>query len=113
MEELKILQKTYDMIQYGTICLRQFPKSEKYALATDIKESMYALLRLIIIANKRYYKKTTLQDIDVELDTLRTLIRLAADNEFKFIPLRKYEIWSKMLAEIGRMLGGWMKSIKQ
>ena len=112
MEELKILQKTYDMILYGNICLRQFPKSEKYALANDIKDSMYALLRLIITANKRYYKKTTLQDIDVELDTLRTLIRLSADKEFQFLPLRKYENWSKMLAEIGKMLGGWMKAIK-
>jgi len=112
LEELKILQKTYDMILYGNICLRQFPKSEKYALANDIKDSMYALLRLIITANKRYYKKTTLQDIDVELDTLRTLIRLSADKEFQFLPLRKYENWSKMLAEIGKMLGGWMKAIK-
>lgn len=48
MEDLKILQKTYDMILYGNICLRQFPKAEKYALASDIKESMYALLKLII-----------------------------------------------------------------
>lgn len=60
MEELKILQKTYDMIQYGYICLRQFPKSEKYTLAAEIKQSMYRLLKLIITANKRYYKKTTL-----------------------------------------------------
>ena len=113
MEDLKILQKTYDMILYGNICLRQFPKAEKYALASDIKESMYALLKLIITANKRYYKKTTLQDLDVELDTLRTLIRLSADSEFKFLTLKKYENWSKMLVEIGKMLGGWMKAIKQ
>jgi len=113
LEDLKILQKTYDMILYGNICLRQFPKAEKYALASDIKESMYALLKLIITANKRYYKKTTLQDLDIELDTLRTLIRLSADKEFMFLPLRKYENWSRMLSEIGKMIGGWMKAVKQ
>lgn len=113
MEDLKILQKTYDMIIYGNICLRQFPKSERYALASDIKQSMYTLLRLIIAANKRYYKKTSLQEIDVELEALRTLIRLSADSEFKFLTLKKYENWSRMLAEIGKMLGGWMKAIKQ
>lgn len=113
MEDLKILQKTYDMILYGNICLRQFPKSEKYALASDIKQSMYTLLRLIITANKRYYKKTTLQDLDVELDTLRTLIRLSADSELRFLTLKKYENWSRMLNEIGKMLGGWIKAIKQ
>jgi len=113
MEEFKILQKTYDMILYGTQCLKQFPKSEKYALASDIKHSMYSLLRLIITANKRYHKKTTLQEIDVELDTLRTFIRLAADTKLQYLPLRKYENWSKLLNEIGKMHGGWIKAMNR
>jgi four helix bundle protein len=113
MEEFKMLQKTYDMIIYGNICLKQFPKSEKYALASDIKRAMYSLLKLIIETNKKYYKKTTLQQIDVELDTLRTFIRLAADPSLKYLPLNKYENWAKLLNEIGRMLGGWIKSTKE
>lgn len=113
MEDLKILQKTYDMILYANQCLKQFPRSERYALAADIKKSMYKLLRLIITANKRYYKKTTLQDIDIELSVLRAYIRLAADPNLKYLSIRKYEIWSKQLNEIGRMLGGWMKAMKK
>ena len=113
MSEFKILQKTYDMIVYGNLCLKQFPKSEKFTLAADIKKSMYNLLRLLIEANKKYYKKTTVQQIDVELDTLRAFIRLASDPQLKYLPVRKYENWSKMLNELGRMLGGWIKSIKQ
>lgn len=108
-EDLKILQKTYDMIQYGYIALRQYPKSEKHTLAAETKRSMYELLKLIIRANRRYYKKTTLQDIDIELDHLRYLIRLGHD--LGFLPFKKYEIWSKRLDELGKMLGGWMKSI--
>ena len=110
-EELKILQKTYDMIQYAYICLRQFPKSEKFALAGEIKKVMSSLLRLIIQANKRYFKKTTLQDIDVELQTLKMYVRLSKDLEF--LPIKKYEVWSRHLDEIGKMLGGWIKSQKQ
>lgn len=111
-EELKILQKTYDMILYGNICLRQFPKHEKHVMAADIRQSMYRLLELIVRANKKYHKKTTLQDIDVELEVLRTYIRLASDQELKYLPIKKYENWAKMLNEIGRMLGGWMKAFK-
>ena len=37
MEDLKIRQKTEDMIKYGYICLRQFPKSEKHTLAAQVK----------------------------------------------------------------------------
>ncbi|KYD24628.1 MULTISPECIES: diversity-generating retroelement protein Avd [Anoxybacillaceae] len=108
-EDLKILQKTYDMIQYGYVALRQYPKSEKHTLAAETKRSMYELLKLTIRANRRYYKKTTLQDIDIELDHLRYLIRLG--HELGFLPFKKYEIWSKRLDELGRMLGGWMKSL--
>lgn len=111
MDDLIILQKCYDMIQYGYICLRQYPKSEKHTLAAETKVCMLNLLKLIIQANKRYYKKTTLQDIDVELETLRHYTRLA--QSLNFLPIKKYENWIKMISEIGRLLGGWMRSIKQ
>lgn len=101
------------MILYGNECLKQFPKSEKYAMAAEIKQSMYRLLRLVIEANKKYHKKTTAQQIDVELDILRTFIRLASDRNLKYLPFKKYENWAKMLSEIGRMLGGWIKSMNQ
>ncbi|WJQ12742.1 diversity-generating retroelement protein Avd [Geobacillus stearothermophilus] len=110
-EDLKVLQKCYDMILYGYTALRQYPKSEKHTLAAETKRSMYELLKLIIRANKRYYKKTTLQDIDIELDNLRYLVRLG--NGLGFLPFKKYENWSRLLDELGRMIGGWMKSTKQ
>jgi len=109
-EELKVLQKTYDMIQYGYICLRQYPKSEKHTLAAETKRAMFKLLETIIMANKRYYKKNAIQEADVQLEILRYYIRLAKD--LGFLPIRKYENWAKMLSEIGRMIGGWLKSAR-
>lgn len=95
-------------MRYGFICLRQFPKSEKFILSADIRKSMYLLLRLTIIASKKYHKKTTIQDLDIELAMLRQMIRVAY--ELKYIDIKKYEAWSRQLAEIGRMIGGWLKS---
>lgn len=110
---LMIQQKVEDMILYGNQALMNFPRAERYAMAADIKRSMYTLYRLIITANKKYYKKTTLQDADVELAVLRGFIRLAANRETRYLPMNKYENWAKMLDEIGRMLGGWIKATKQ
>ena len=110
MEDLQILQKTYDMILYSQNALQQFPKHEKHVLATEIRQTMNNLLTLIITANKKYYKKTTLQEIDVELEKLRFFVRLSKD--MKYIDIKKYEVWSRLLTEIGRMLGGWMKTFK-
>lgn len=105
---MKILQRANDMIEYGYKALRQYPKSERHTLAADTKLCMYNVLKLIIRANKRYFKKTTLQDLDIEIDTLRHLIRLG--QSLGFLPFKKYEVWSKQINEIGRMLGGWIKS---
>ncbi len=108
-EELKILQKVFDMMEYGYLALAQFPKSEKYALATDIKHCMDIMLERCIEAQKKYYKKTTLQEFDVEITKLKAYLRLSYN--LGFLPLKKYEVWSEKVVEIGKMLGGWLKTV--
>ncbi len=108
MEELKILQKTFDMMDYAYMALAQFPKSEKFAICADIKRCMDTIMERIIESNKKYYKKTTLQELDVEVEKLKTYIRLSY--KLGFLPPKKYEIWSGLVVEIGKMVGGWIKS---
>jgi four helix bundle protein len=111
LTDLKIRQKCEDLIIYGYGALRQFPKSERHVLSQEIRATMLAILRLIIVANRRYFKKTTMQELDAELDILRSQIRIAM--ELQFLPFQKYEVWSRHVDEIGRMVGGWMKSLGQ
>lgn len=111
MEELKILQKTFDMMNYAYPALAQYPKGEKFALVADIKRCMDVILERIIEANKKYYKKTTLQDLDVEVEKLKAYIRLSYN--LGFLPSKKYEMWSGLVVEIGRMVGGWIKSVNK
>jgi len=108
-EDLKILQKIFDMIEYGYLALAQFPKSEKFALVTDIKHIMDSMLERCIEAQKKYYKKNTLQELDVDIMKLRAYIRLS--HKLGFLPMKKYEIWSAQVVEIGKMLGGWLKTV--
>ncbi|MCD6526987.1 MAG: diversity-generating retroelement protein Avd [Desulfuromonas sp.] len=111
MSDLAVKQKAEDMIAYGYVALRQFPKSERHVLSQEIRQSLWRLLRLIVVCNRRYYKKTTLQDLDAELDLLRSQVRMA--QSLGYLPFKKYEVWSRMLDEIGRMVGGWIKSVRQ
>lgn len=108
MEELKILQKSFDMMKYAYSALAQFPKSEKFALVVDIKRCMDLILERIIEGNKKYYKKTTLQELDVEINKLKAYVRLSYI--LGFLLTKKYEIWSDMVVELGKMVGGWIKS---
>src|SRR5690554_2503288 len=98
------------MIHYGYSAMRNFPKSEKHVLCAEIRQAMYGLLRLVIVVNRRYHKKTTIQDLDAQLDLLRSLVRIS--HELGFLPFKQYEKWAKMNAEIGRMIGGWLSSAR-
>ena len=109
-QDLQIRLKTEEMMKYGYIAMRNFPKQEKHVLCAEIRRTMLNLLRLIIICNKRYHKKTTMQDLDAELDLLRSQVRLSM--ELKYLSMRQYEIWARQVNEIGRMIGGWFNSIK-
>ena len=66
-KDLLIQQRIYDMILYGYPALEQMPKSQKFSLAQDIKHCMDRIMRLTITANKKYTKRTTLQELDVEI----------------------------------------------
>lgn len=97
-------------MDYGHAALQQFPKSQRYVLAARIDSSMVAALELILRANLRHHKKTTLADLDTELHVLRHLVRLA--HRRRYIDTRRYENWARHLDEVGRLVGGWIKWAK-
>lgn len=99
--------KLNELIRYTHIALEQFPKREKYQLCADIKNSLYTATRLTIQMERRYYKKTTLQDIDVEIDFLRTLVRLSY--QLGYISTGHLQAWMEQVDEAGKILGGLIK----
>lgn len=78
---------------------------------SDYKKCLFQFLIYIITAQKKYYKKTTLQDADVQLEPLRLFNDLSYD--MRFIDEKRYQLISERLNEIGRLLGGWIKSQKE
>lgn len=107
--DLIIRQKCEAMILYGHVAVTHFPRNERHVLGAQIRNCLWSLLRLIVVCNKRYHKKTTLQEIDAELDLLRSMIRLARD--MGYLAFRRYEHWARLNDEIGRLLGGWIKAM--
>jgi len=107
---LVIEEKCRGMLLYGYQAITHFPKSERHVLGAEIRISMLSLQRLIVTAFKRYHKKTTLTDLDIELAVLKRQVRLAKD--LRYLNIKKYQIWIEQLVELGRMIGGWIKSVK-
>lgn len=107
--ELEIQQKVEDMMLYGYPLLNKFPKAEKFSLAQDIRLCMNEMLRLTIAVDKKKTKLTALEKLDIENAALQSLIRLSKD--LKYISLHTYSVWSGKLVEIGKMIGGLLKSV--
>jgi hypothetical protein len=107
MEELLIKKKHADMILYAHQAMAHFPKSERFTLCADIKRNMTKALELMVRANITKNRLQLLFDLDVELKLLLEYVRLA--HSLKFLPAQKYEIWSRMIVELGRMCGGLIK----
>lgn len=106
--DLQILIKIEKLDQYTRIALRQFPKYEKFILAADIRQTIIDIKRNTIRAGKKYHKKTTLQDLDIDIEILRTYIR--ESYAMHYIDEHKLGVWMDHVDEIGRMVGGWLKN---
>ncbi len=114
MESNLLIYKKYsDVYFYAYNLLEKYPKIEKFALVTDIKNSMNSTLKNIFYAQKvsdakkMYY----LNLIDAELLFQRFAIRLSYTR--KYISGNNYKTWSLKIAEIGRMLGGWIRACQK
>ena len=69
---------------------------------------MTELKRYAIRAGKRYYKKTTLQDLDIEVEIMRSYIR--ESNMLGYIDEGRLGVWIGKVDEIGNIVGGWLKN---
>ncbi|NCC27868.1 MAG: four helix bundle protein [Gammaproteobacteria bacterium] len=102
--------------------LNHFPRHEKYALAQQIRNALYDVYALIVEAQKRYHKKTTLTNLDIRHEQLRMFVNLAHSlGYFQYRDgqpsveypeeeaVRRHLVLSRMIDELGRMIGGWLK----
>ena len=106
-----MLQTKFEEIQWYTHeALFQFPKKERYLLCAEIQNAVAETMHHIIRMKKKYYKKTTLQDIDVEIDYLRVLVRHA--HQAGYISIGKRGEWIEHLNEAGKIVGGLQKAFR-
>ncbi len=80
-------------------------------MARKCEALIIEILELLFEANAaRQERFVLLKKIDLKLKILKTIIRLSFD--CRAIDQKKYLYLEKALQEIGKMLGGWIKSLK-
>ncbi|OGY45862.1 MAG: hypothetical protein A2731_01945 [Candidatus Buchananbacteria bacterium RIFCSPHIGHO2_01_FULL_39_8] len=106
-----LILKTYELYKKFYDYVTLFPKKDKYTLGTKCETYILTVLELLIAAsNTSKDKKLILvQQASVKFDTLKILLRLCKD--IKALDEKKYIILQGSIQEIGKMLGGWQRSL--
>jgi hypothetical protein len=107
MDELPIIQKTYDLIQWYIPILNRLPRDHKMLLGNRIINQLYDLLESLIIARYSKQKQELLRSLNPKLSVLRYQTRLLMD--FQLFSVERYQYAAKQIDSIGTDLGGWIK----
>jgi len=111
--DIPIFKKTYDLYQTFHSYRDAVKKRDRHTIWEHSENAILDVIEGILAASEAYKaeKLPILKAVSVKLNLLRVFFRLAKDS--KVIDAKKYMVLEEMVDEIGRMLGGWMKSIRE
>ncbi len=113
MQESPIFSKTYDLLLWLLPATTKFPREQRFVLARFIQETALRFQECLVEAGVGHgrTRASALARADVELTKLRFYLRLCRD--MNVLKLNQYRHAAEMVAEIGRLLGGWRKTVGQ
>lgn len=109
MKESPIFTRTYDLLRWLIPVTVKFPRQHRFVLAQAVQKTSLELQERLIEAGLSSQPASVLHQADVSLTKLRFYLRLCRDLEL--ISLGQYKHVARMVNEIGRLLGGWMKKV--
>ncbi len=110
MENKKItpvVEKHYKLILWMLPKIADFPRDQRFLLADRIEKILLNILEMLIEANYSKQKREILIRVNLKLDVLRFMMRIAKD--MKYVSLNGYDFFCQSVIEIGKMVGGWLK----
>ena len=112
LDEIPIIRKVCELYKLYYGYLELFPKKDKYALGSKCELYIIAVLELLLSAGSlpKESKGDAIHQASVKFDTLKVLLRMA--RELGLLDNKKYLALQACIQEIGRMLGGWQRSLK-
>lgn len=106
--KLALIPKAENYIEYMLQMILKLPRTEKYSIGTEYKQSLYIMLKDIIYLSK-IQKECILEklnEIDANLNTQRIYIRIMKK---KWTDEKNFNIAMEKIYEIGKIIGGLYK----
>ena len=110
--DIPIFKKVYDLYKTVHHIRATVPKQDRHTLWQRCENTSLDIVEGILRASSmsRGDKVPVLDQVSTKLNLLRVFIRLSHDT--KSIDAKKCTSLQETIDEIGRMLGGWIKSSK-
>ncbi len=108
MKQSPIFVKHYDLMAWLIPRTLAFPKSQRGVLARQVQKELFHIYEMLVDAGMANAPLPHLTEVDKGLIRLRAYLRLCRD--LKLLSIGQYEHVSRLAAEVGRLLGGWMRS---
>jgi four helix bundle protein len=108
-EEMIIFTRTYDFVSWLLPLTQNFPRSQRFIVTQRLQTAALNFQELLIEANaeRGAARSEKLKCADTELRKVRLYLRLS--QKWDWVKEGQYRHASVMVAEIGRLLGGWKK----
>lgn len=110
--DIPIFKKSYDLYKTFHEYRKLIPKADRYTVFERGEDVILDILENIMAASieRPAEKLLILNKTSSRLNLLRVFVRLLKDT--KAFDSKKYITLETNIDEIGRMLGGWIRSIK-
>lgn len=104
-------QKVLDAIYHIFPIVEKFPKHEKFALITQIKNVLFKILRLTIDVQSSKNKSIILRELDIEISFLKELLIYSNEKKgLKYLSIQSRKSCFEKIVEIGKIIGGMIRS---
>jgi hypothetical protein len=111
VKESPIFTRTYDLLRWLLPMTVKFPRQQRFVLAASVQRTALQFQEELIDAAYSPEPTSKLKQADVTLTKLRFYLRLCRDLEL--LSLGQYAHVIRMVSEVGRLLGGWQKSLAE
>ena len=109
-EQMVIFTRTYDFLSWLLPLAENFPKSQRFVVTSRLQGAVLNFQERIIEANtlRGANRLEKLKAADAELLKARLYLRMCS--RWRWMSKGQYYHASTLVSEIGKLLGGWLKS---
>jgi hypothetical protein len=112
-DEMVIFAKCFDLLGWLMPKAESFPRAYRFTVTQRLMDAALDLQETLLHAQSQRgaARTSALRTADAALGRLRLYLRLA--HAWRWLSTGQYEHVSAMVAELGRLLGGWLKQAER